>query len=254
MGWYEYFVRKGHAVYIPDQVSRARSGADLSTYNDVRAGLKPPSALPNVFRQSDEANWTVMRFGPKFGQPFPDGQFPVEAAAEFAKQAIPDLNATMPTPNPNFKAMADLAVAVGGAVLMGHSETGALPLSAALANPAGVRGLILVEPGSCGAKQFTDGEIAKLAQTPILIVFGDHLDVPTGMLAFSWRNAFEDCKAFVARVNAAHGDAELLFPPDLGIHGNSHMIMQDRNNLQIADLILGWIGRKTGPARTGRGS
>jgi hypothetical protein len=27
----------------------------------------------------------------------------------------------------------------------------------------------------------------------------------------------------------------------LGIHGNSHMIMQDRNNLQIADLILKWI-------------
>ena len=26
MGWAEYFVRKGHAVYLPDQVGRARSG------------------------------------------------------------------------------------------------------------------------------------------------------------------------------------------------------------------------------------
>jgi len=29
--------------------------------------------------------------------------------------------------------------------------------------------------------------------------------------------------------------------PGLGIHGNSHMFMQDRNNVQIADLILAWI-------------
>jgi len=27
MGWDEYFVRQGHAVYVPDQVSRARSGS-----------------------------------------------------------------------------------------------------------------------------------------------------------------------------------------------------------------------------------
>ena len=27
----------------------------------------------------------------------------------------------------------------------------------------------------------------------------------------------------------------------MGIKGNSHMLMQDRNNLQLADLILTWI-------------
>ena len=29
--------------------------------------------------------------------------------------------------------------------------------------------------------------------------------------------------------------------PKLGIKGNSHMLMQDKNNLQLADLILDWI-------------
>ena len=33
----------------------------------------------------------------------------------------------------------------------------------------------------------------------------------------------------------------MLHPPELGIHGNSHMLMLDKNNLQIADLILKWI-------------
>ena len=48
-------------------------------------------------------------------------------------------------------------------------------------------------------------------------------------------------KAFITRVNAAGGNAQLLYPPDLGIHGNTHMIMQDKNHLQIADFILHWI-------------
>ena len=36
----------------------------------------------------------------------------------------------------------------------------------------------------------------------------------------------------------------MLSPADRGIHGNSHMIMQDKNNLQIADLILQWIDER----------
>jgi hypothetical protein len=107
-----------------------------------------------------------------------------------------------------------------------------------------------VEPGGCRATQFTDPQIATLATIPILAVFGDHLDVPTGMFDFSWRTAYDDCKAFVARVNAAGGRAEMLNPPDQGIAGNSHMIMQDRNNLQIADLILAWLRRHAGVSAT----
>jgi len=242
MGWFEYFVRKGHPVYVPDQVSRARSGFDIAIYNEVRAGVQPPSALPNVWRFGDELVWTQFRFGPAFGTAFPDEQFPVKAANEFAKQAIPDLNAVLPTPNPNNAAVADLAAQLHGAVLMGHSQTGTLPLDAALTDPAGVAGMILIEPGYCRANEFTDEQIATLATIPMLVEFGDHLDATTGT-PVSWQAAYDDCEAFVARVNAGGGDATMLHPPDLGIHGNSHMVMMDKNNLQIADLILAWIDR-----------
>ena len=33
----------------------------------------------------------------------------------------------------------------------------------------------------------------------------------------------------------------MMHLPKLGIRGNSHMLMQDKNNLQLADLILSWI-------------
>ena len=39
MGWDEYFVRKGHPVYVPDQVGRGRSGFNQAIFNNARAGL-----------------------------------------------------------------------------------------------------------------------------------------------------------------------------------------------------------------------
>ena len=29
--------------------------------------------------------------------------------------------------------------------------------------------------------------------------------------------------------------------PSVGLYGNSHMFMQDKNNLQVADVIMKWI-------------
>jgi hypothetical protein len=31
--------------------------------------------------------------------------------------------------------------------------------------------------------------------------------------------------------------------PSIGIHGNSHMMMLDNNNLQVADVIIDWIDK-----------
>src|SRR5215204_1206407 len=46
MGWDEYFARKGHAVYVPDQVGRGRSGFKQAVFNDVRAGGVAPNTIP----------------------------------------------------------------------------------------------------------------------------------------------------------------------------------------------------------------
>jgi hypothetical protein len=142
MGWDEYFVRKGHAVYIPDQVGRGRSGFNQAIFNNARAGSAPASSR---------------------GCP------------------------------PNY----------------------------------------------------TDEQIKTLATLPILILFGDYRDTPTGLPTFpTWQARFEGCQALIGRIKNAGGQAEMLAPPERGIRGNSHMIMQDRNHLQIADLILKWIDER----------
>jgi pimeloyl-ACP methyl ester carboxylesterase len=246
MGWDEYFVRKGHAVYVPDQVARGRSGFNQAIFNDVRASLAAPDRQPVMRRFSDEVVWTNFRFGPKPGVAYPDQQFPVAVADELSKQSIPDLNSSLPAANPAHRALAELARKLKNTILMGHSQGGTFPLEAALIDPAGIRGLVLVEPGTCPAS-YTDDQIRVLAGIPILIVFGDHLkDAPTGIRHLEyWQISFDACQAFIKRVNGTGGSAEMLYTPDRGIRGNSHMIMQDKNNLQIADLILRWIKTKT---------
>lgn len=240
MGWNEYFVRKDRPVYLADQVSRARSGFDPSTMNAVRAGTLPPSQLPNVLAATHQTAWSVFRFGPKFGEPFADGQFPIEAVDELYKQMIPDLNSTLPNPNPTWKNMAALAVKLNGAVLMGHSESGFFPEQAVLADPGAatsIKGLISIE---MPCPELPPAQIATLAKIPTLVMFGDHLDMQGGGPA-NWSASYESCQKFVQQMKDQGGDAEMMHLPKLGIKGNSHMLMQDRNNLQLADLILTWI-------------
>ncbi len=239
MGWNEYFVRKGRAVYLADQSSRARSGFDATKVVAVKRGDAPPSELPNIFMASHQTSWTLFRFGPMFNTAFPDEQFPVQAADELYKQMIPDLNGFLPTPNPTWANMAALAVQLHGAILMGHSESGFFPEEAALVNPAGVKGLISIEmPCTTTLKP---EQISTLAKIPVLVMFGDHLSDVPGNFASIWPNSFDSCNKFVDQVNAAGGDAQMMSLPKMGIKGNSHMLMQDKNNLQLADLILGWI-------------
>lgn len=245
MGWFEYFVREGHPVYVVDQIGRARSGFDQSVFNRVQAEEVPADEQPELLRLGDRFGaWTNFRFGPEPGQPFPDTQFPVEAAAELSKQSVPDLLGTSRATNPNWEALSDLALQLDGAVLLVHSQSGPYPLESAIIDATGIRAIVMVEPGTCNAEVHTDDEIATLAQTPMFILFGDHLAADTQLPGPSWEDRFNDCKAFKERIDAAQGDVRLLATADTGTRGNSHMMMMDENNLQIADLILAWIDEK----------
>lgn len=255
MGWYEYFVRKTHPVYVVDQVGRGRSGFNQALFNNAGAGLVSAAEQPRMTRMGDRFGaWVNFRIGPQFGHAFADSKYPVAAIDELSRQGIPDLDATLPTPNPNYLALANLAGQLSGAVVLGHSQSGAYPLQAALMNPAAVKAMVLVEPGSCSAGSWTDEQINTLARIPLLVVYGDHLEASTYLPGPGWQDRFDECLRLLGRLKKAGGHADMLHPPQLGIHGNSHMIMQDTNNLQIADLILQWLQQQgldsSGPTKT----
>ena len=242
IGWSEYFVRKDRPVYLADQVSRARSGFDATAFLDIRAGRLTPDKMPVILDATHQVGWLVFRFGPKYGEVFPDEQFPMQAVNEFYKQMIPDLNGTLgPMPVATWKQMAALGVKLNGAILMGHSESGFFPEQAALIDPKGIRGNISIEM-PC-VTNFSSEQLATLAKIPTLIMFGDHLGDVTGGGPANWAQSFAGCNTFVDQLKKAGGDAEMMHLPALGIKGNSHMLMQDKNSDQLADLVIAWIDK-----------
>jgi hypothetical protein len=242
MGWSEYFVRKDRPVYLADQVSRARSGFDATAFLEIRQGKMKPESMPVIIDATHQVAWTVFRFGPKYGEAFPDEQFPMQSIDELYKQMIPDLNGTLgPQPTATWTQMAALAAKLNGAILMGHSESGFFPEQAALINPAGIRGNISIEM-PC-VTSFSASQLATLAKIPTLIMFGDHLGDVQGGGPANWAQSFASCNTFVDQLKKAGGDAEMMHLPAMGIKGNSHMLMQDKNSDRLADLVIGWIDK-----------
>ena len=77
-------------------------------------------------------------------------------------------------------------------------------------------------------------------------MFGDYTEGSTGPNNDERRKI---CNESVAAINGAGGTAKFMYLPALGVKGNSHMMMMDKNNLQIADLIIDWLGQSTAVAK-----
>jgi pimeloyl-ACP methyl ester carboxylesterase len=264
MGWDEYFVRKGFDVYLADQVGRARSGFNGLQYQKVRYGDAPGSSNPEIRLPTDNFAWNTFRWG-DFSTltPYSDERFPMSTVGvgphsnlSFYKQVIPDMTATLDTSPPGCsgggcyvtepgafhntsKAMSDLANDLGGAILVGHSQSSSFPTLAALQQDShSVKGIIQLETGCFG--NLDAGDINILKDIPILIMEADHY--PTARPA-------APCPQEIQQITDAGGDITYIHLPDIGIHGNSHMMMLDNNNLQIADILIKWIEGHVGRRR-----
>ena len=239
MGWDEFFLRAGHPVYVVDQAGRGRSALDPSSINAVKLGQAAADKLPVVSFATHEGAWTLFRFGAVNGETFPGLQFPLEAQAEFWKQMVPDWSGSLPTtPNPTVPALSELAARVKGTVLVSHSQSGMYPFLAAARSTDGIAGIVAIEPANCPAP--TDA-MAPYTKFPILVLFGDYLAQSP-----LWGTKLKECRAFMDAANAAGGKVEVVALPDVGFHGNSHMLMEDRNSLDIARWLVKWIGSHIG--------
>ena len=236
MGWDEYFVRLGFPTYVIDQSWRGRSASDPSAINAAHMGKAPIDKIPTVASTARQAAWTVFRFGPKYGETFPGERFPVKAADELYKQMVPDEFLALPIPNPTVPNLVTLSQQLGRTVLVSHSQSGPYPFQAAAISTQGIAGIVAIEPSACPDAA---GDLTPYKAMPILIVWGDYVS-----LSDRWAPRLKGCRAFADAMAKAGGRVTLTVLPEQGVHGNTHMMMQDDNSLQIADILARWI-RKT---------
>src|SRR5262245_31603008 len=87
-GWLTQFPRAGFAVYGVDRVNTGRAGGDSCAINAARLGKIPANDMPAMNRYSAESAWVTFRLGPRYGEFYPDTQFPKEALNAYYAQLV----------------------------------------------------------------------------------------------------------------------------------------------------------------------
>jgi len=226
-GWLNMFVRKGWDVYVSDAVERGRSGFATA---DVWPGEPIFITYADPFERfrigAGEGSWNP---DPAKQKLMPGDQFPVEAYANYMKQIVPRWLSTDDAVIAGYIALVDK---VCPCVLLLHSQGGSFGLKVAEQRPDKIKAIVAVESASAG----TLANAAALRNIPILMVFGDNVDLHPRWVAYRKLDL-----EYAAAVRAAGGKVDVINLPELGIKGNSHMMMMDKNNGAVADVIQHWL-------------
>jgi pimeloyl-ACP methyl ester carboxylesterase len=227
-GWSHFFIRHGWKTYVSDAVERGRSGWASP---DVWPGT--PQFLPI------ENPWPRFRMGakpwsedPKRREEFAGNQFPAEGYLNFMRQVVPRWTTT---DQATIMAYTELVDKVCPCVVLVHSQGGQFGQKVAQARPNLVKALVLVEPAGFGDPE----QAAALKNTPILTIYGDHIQQDA-----RWPKMRDTQLKLNELYRQAGAQVDVIDLPEVGIKGNSHMMMMDRNNQQIAQLIQDWLQRK----------
>ena len=231
-GWLNYFIRQGWDTYNADAVERGR------------AGFAPPEVFttsPIFLTKTDP--YERFRIGAGAGsysddaakrKPLAGNQFPMEGYDNFTRQFVPRWLHTDDAITAAYTALVDK---VCPCVLVVHSQAGIYAFRSAQARPGKVKAIVVVEPAGFGYED----QAAALKDIPILAVYGDYFDVDK-----RWATIRDNGMKFYDAITKAGGRVKVVNLPELGIRGNSHMLIMDRNNLEIAALIQAWLAEQKG--------
>lgn len=231
-GWLTLLVRRGFPVYGVDRPNSGRSGTDISRLIAVRQGKSQPHMLPAVNRYSAESAWETFRWGPRYGEPYPETQFPIEAAETYYRQTLSSYRDAQETPK-TVAAYAALIDAVGPCILQTWSSSGLLGYLTAIKRPDHVKAILAVETSTSAFPNIPDADLPTLARVPILIVIGDHA-----------QDRIDASRAFQKRIALYGGRVTVDALPESGIFGNGHTLMLERNNEVILDRMVAWLDRE----------
>lgn len=268
-GWAQLFARAGYPVYVFDEPYNAISGFEVGKFNAVSAGTADVSQLPRIMLWSNEITWRRWGIGPEPGVPAANTRFPVEHIDQLHASMTPVMGGSRGGTggggfggrrgrgmagstesaavgrrgrrgrgrsvsgaggNPKVDALIKLLERVGPATLVLHSASGPTGFEATRLRPDLVKAIVAVEvTGSPTdpediAEHFTDKRF--------IGVYGDNFDLRP------MAGRYEASEKMAEEIISSGGKADVIWLPRLGIEGNSHLLMQDNNNDEIARMII----------------
>jgi pimeloyl-ACP methyl ester carboxylesterase len=226
-GWLNFFVRKGWDVYNSDAVERGRSGfASADVWSDAPIFLTYQDPYERFRIGDGEGSWNS---DPSKQKLLPGSQFPAEAYANYMRQTVPRWLGTDKAIIAGYLALVDK---ICPCVMLLHSQGGNFGFLVAEQRPDKIKGIVAVESATPGIV----ANAPKLKDVPVLQIFGDYVDQHP-----RWSTFKKADMAYGEAIKAAGGTADWINLPDIGIKGNSHMMMQDKNSDQIAEVIQKWL-------------
>jgi pimeloyl-ACP methyl ester carboxylesterase len=277
-GWAEYFVEQGYIIYMIDQPMRGRSAwhpGDGATrmftakqeqfqFTAVETDGTWPQAKKHTQWPGDGPNKG------KMGDPIFDAFYATQVETVISAEE---------TQQRNKDAGAALLDKIGPAIVLTHSQSGAFGWLIADARPALVKGIIAIEPAGppFEATIIGTGRTRPWGPTDIPITYEPPVkdaselaiereaeadapdlfacwmqkaparslvnlkNIPVMIMAAeaSYHQVYDHCTAkYLAQAGVK---TELIRLQDKGIRGNGHMVMIEKNNLEIAKLIDEWV-------------
>ncbi len=277
-GWAEYFVEQGYVVYMIDQPMRGRSAHHPG---DGPTRMFTAENEQWQFTAIEKENrWPQAKLHTQWPGDGPaKGQIGDPVFDAFYATQVETVISNVETQRRNQEAGAALLDRIGPAVVLTHSQSGPFGWLIADVRPRLVKAIVAVEPsgppfeatinGTGKARAWGPTDIAITYDPPVkdpselaiereakpdgpdLFVCWTQKaparqlvnlkNIPVMVMAAeaSYHQVYDHCTA--KYLEQAGVSAEYIRLQDRGIHGNGHMVMIERNNLDIARVIDEWI-------------
>ena len=232
-GWADLFADHGYDVYmVNDPRYDFATGGIVDPYMVPADGKEPTPGSEQGWQRDIWRRWG---FGESQGNPYPDALFPTDDFDNFAEN--------YPYLGDSDQSFADAIQSVIDSTktsvwLLAHSAGASRAVSVARERPHLVRGLILIEPaGPPDADDFPD-----LNGLHMFGVYGDYI------VSRNQTNRKLATETAAELFSNAGGVADVVsLPEDSLVNGNSHMLMQDRNSLDVFNIIELWLRQFSDP-------
>ncbi len=272
MGWADWFLKNGYTVYLAEQPARGRSAWHPGT--DGPTIHHPAEALWNRF-MTDEGNWPQAKLHTQW--PDEGRDMDSEVSVQFLSSQVEYLPSNAASQQLVLNAGKELLEVAGPAILLTHSQAGPFGWLLGDYYPEYVKGIVSIEPtappfsrdlsvpaardyGLAGIPLRYDPPVSSPADFELELLRSAEKDIPDGwvmkeparklpdlagkpvLLITSEASYHAQTHHLVSYVLSQCGvEHSFIRLEDAGIRGNGHMMMLEKNNLEIADLIISWL-------------